>query len=91
MEDSKILSLLRSRSESAIDAMVRCFGQRLYRTAMNILGIREDAEESVNDTYLAVWNAIPPKEPDLCLPAWSTIPDCKSGKNMLYSPQELIS
>lgn len=64
MEDGKILSLLRNRSESAIDAMVRCFGQRLYRTAMNILGIREDAEESVNDTYLAVWNAIPPKEPD---------------------------
>lgn len=64
MEDGKILSLLRRRSESAIDALTRRFGLRLYRTAMNILGIHEDAEESVNDTYLAVWNAIPPQEPD---------------------------
>jgi RNA polymerase sigma-70 factor (ECF subfamily) len=91
MEDSKILSLLRSRSESAINALARRFGLRLYRTAMNILGIREDAEESVNDTYLAVWNAIPPKEPALCLPALSTIPDCKNAAHMLYWAQELIT
>lgn len=64
MEDKKILALLRSRSESAITLMAKRFGNRLYRTAMNILGIHEDAEEAVSDTYLAVWNAIPPKEPD---------------------------
>ena len=64
MEEQTILSLLRSRSESAIDALARRFGPRLFRTAMNILGIHEDADESVSDTYLAVWNAIPPQEPD---------------------------
>ena len=31
---------------------------------MNILGRHEDAEESVSDTYLAVWNAVPPNQPD---------------------------
>ena len=32
--------------------------------AINILGVHQDAEESVNDTYLAVWNTVPPKKPD---------------------------
>lgn len=58
-----ILSLLLDRSEEAIGAMAARFGNRLMATAMHILGIREDAEETVSDTYLAVWNAVPPQEP----------------------------
>ena len=64
MEDKKIIQLLWERAEQAIDAMAKRFGKRLMATAMNILGIYQDAEESVNDTYFAVWNAIPPKKPD---------------------------
>ncbi len=64
MEDQKIIKLLWQRSESAIDALTRRFGKRLMSIAMNILGVRQDAEESVNDTYLAVWNTVPPKRPD---------------------------
>jgi RNA polymerase sigma-70 factor (ECF subfamily) len=30
---------------------------------MNILHNREDADECVNDTYMRVWNAIPPERP----------------------------
>ncbi len=59
-----ILKLLLARSEEAIGAMSARFGPRLMSTAQNILGIREDAQETVNDTYLTVWNAIPPQEPD---------------------------
>lgn len=32
--------------------------------ATGILNSREDAEECVNDAYLAVWNSIPPERPD---------------------------
>lgn len=64
MEDRKIIQLLWNRAESAIDALAKKFGQRLLITARNILGNHQDAEESVSDTYLAVWNAIPPKQPD---------------------------
>jgi len=63
MEDQKILQLLWDRAENAIEAMVKAFGKRLMAISMNILGIRQDAEECVNDTYLAVWNAIPPNRP----------------------------
>lgn len=64
MDDLQILDLLWSRAEQAICEMASRFGPRLYRTAMNILGVHEDAEESVSDTYHAVWNAIPPKKPE---------------------------
>lgn len=64
----KITKLLLQRSESAIAELAREFGRRLYLTALNILNIHEDAEESVSDTYLAVWNAIPPKQPEPLAP-----------------------
>ena len=64
MEESRILDLLFSRSEQAIAALERNFGKPLLRLAMNILGDHRDAEESVSDTYLALWNAIPPQRPN---------------------------
>lgn len=64
MEDRKILKLLLTRAEEAIESMARTFGERLTRTARHILGDWREAEETVNDTYLAVWNAVPPQEPD---------------------------
>lgn len=64
MEDKKIVKLLWERAEAALDALAHKFGKRLHSLAMNILGNHRDAEETVNDTYLAVWNAIPPKKPD---------------------------
>ena len=71
MDDKQILRLLLDRTEQAIDAMIEAYGKRLYRIAMNILARVSDAEECVNDTYLALWNAIPPQEPDpLCAYAY---------------------
>ena len=64
MEDQKIIKLLWQRAESAIAALSAKFGKRLMSIAMNILGVRQDAEETVNDTYLAVWNTVPPRQPD---------------------------
>lgn len=64
MEDKKILELLWNRIESVLDALAKKFGKRLMYTALNILGDPLDAEEAVNDTYLALWNAIPPNRPD---------------------------
>lgn len=60
MEDAQIIRLLFDRTEAALTALSERFGSRLYRTALNILGDPQDAQEAVNDTYLALWNAIPP-------------------------------
>lgn len=64
MDSTNILNQLWNRAEGAIEALSLAYGQRLYLTALNILGSPQDAEECVADTYLAVWNAIPPKRPD---------------------------
>lgn len=64
MEDCKLIALFFERSEQAITALALRFGNRLYATAYNILNSREDAEEAVSDTYLTIWNIIPPEKPD---------------------------
>ena len=63
MDDLKIIELYWSRDERAITETDRAYGPFCHRIAMNILGIREDAEECVSDSYLAVWNHIPPTKP----------------------------
>lgn len=69
MDDKGILDLYWSRSERAISETAGKYGAYCYTIANNILSSREDAEESVNDTYLAAWNSMPPKRPS-CLPAF---------------------
>ena len=68
MEDRHIIKLLFARSEAAITALARKFGARLQAMSLNILGSARDAEECVNDTYLALWNAIPPEQPSPLAP-----------------------
>lgn len=64
MEDSQIIALFFERSEQAIDELERKYGAAVTKTAANILRSRQDAEECANDTYLAVWDSIPPHRPD---------------------------
>ena len=68
MHDEKILELLFARAERSIEELRKRFGSGLLGLAMRILGNLQDAEEAVNDTYLAVWDAIPPARPDHLTP-----------------------
>ena len=68
MEDKQIVAMLFARAEGAIEALGKRFGQQLLQIAKNILENLHDAQECVNDTYLALWNAIPPAEPDPLAP-----------------------
>ena len=64
MTDEEIIRLFFERSEQAIAELAKAHGRAAARVARNILGSERDAEECLNDTYLAVWNAIPPQKPD---------------------------
>ena len=64
LEDSTIIRLFYERSEQAIAELDKKYGAAVRKTAANILSNRQDVEECVNDTYLSVWNAIPPHTPD---------------------------
>ena len=65
MEDQKIIDLYWQRSEQAIQETDSKYGGYCYSIAYNILTNREDSEESVSDTYLAAWRAMPPKRPGI--------------------------
>ena len=63
MEDAQIVSLYWDRDERAIGETDKKYGKYLHTIAYNILADREDASESVNDTYLAAWDSMPPHKP----------------------------
>lgn len=63
MEDNCIVDLYWARNESAIEETKIKYGRYCYTIAYNVLGNKEDADESVNDTYLVAWNSIPPNKP----------------------------
>jgi RNA polymerase sigma-70 factor (ECF subfamily) len=64
MEDSKIVELYLKRDEAAISESSGKYGRFLTFLSKNILTLKEDAEECVNDTYLTAWNKIPPIIPE---------------------------
>lgn len=65
MEDAQIVSLYWDRDESAIRETETKYGRYLTKIACNILNDVEDSRESVNDTYLAAWDSIPPHRPGI--------------------------
>lgn len=63
MEDAQIVTLYWDRDERAIGETDKKYGKYLHTIAYNILADREDSQESVNDTYLAAWDSMPPHKP----------------------------
>lgn len=62
--DIRIIELFTSRSKEAVSALSKKYEKLCRSISYNILRNREDAEECVNDTYLKVWDSIPPAKPD---------------------------
>ena len=62
MTDRSIIELLKERDERGLTEIEQAYGGRLRRIAESLLS-KEDAEECVNDLYLALWKHIPPDEP----------------------------
>lgn len=64
MEDSQIVNLFFERSEQALTELSEKYEKICKRISVNILGNEEDAQECINDSYLGVWNTVPPERPD---------------------------
>lgn len=65
MQDEKIVELYWQRDQSAIRETQEKYDHYLHKIAYNILNNEEDSRESVNDTYLAAWNSMPPHKPNV--------------------------
>ena len=77
MDDREIINLIFEREERAIKETALKYGKLIFRISHNILFSKEDSRECANDTYLALWNTIPPNNPD---PFISFI--CKITRNL---------
>jgi len=63
MDDKQIVELYWNRIEAAIEETSRKYGHFCFYIANGILRNKEDSDECVNDTYLQVWNTVPPQRP----------------------------
>ena len=64
MEDHQIVDLYWSRSEAAISETDRKYGRMLNSISISLLSSSQDAEECLNDTYVAAWNSMPSDRPN---------------------------
>lgn len=88
MEDHNIVELYLTRDEEAIRETESKYGKLCYQIAYNILGVREDAEECVSDTYIGIWNAIPPARPKFFKAFMCKIARNLSLKRLAYLQQK---
>ena len=63
MNDERIIELYWQRDERAVRETMDRYGTYCRTVAGRILDVPEDAEEAVSDTWLKVWDAIPPNRP----------------------------
>lgn len=64
MNDKQIIDLYFSRSEQSIKETKIKYSSFCRKIAYNILSNNEDTDECENDTYLKIWNSIPPNNPE---------------------------
>ena len=77
MDDQNIIELYNQRDQRAITETQLKYGAYCMEVAYRVLQNRQDAEECVNDTYLAVWRSIPPNRPEPLRPYV-----CRIGRNI---------
>lgn len=63
MNDEKIIELFQRRDEQAIRECMGQYGSYCRTVAAGILTDPADVEEAVADTWMAVWDSIPPHVP----------------------------
>ena len=83
LDDREIVALFYARSEQAIEELKQKHGAAVGRVASNILSDPLDAEECVNDTYLAAWDTIPPQNPE---PLRTYV--CKIARNLALKKRQ---
>ena len=65
MDDKQIVALYFDRNEQAIAETETKYGKYCYAIAIGVLSMHEDAEESVNDTWIDAWISMPPHKPSI--------------------------
>ena len=63
MTDEQIVELYLARDERAIEMTAKKYGTYCGQITRRILSNDMDVEETISDSYLRVWNTVPPNHP----------------------------
>lgn len=85
MTDEKIIELYFNRDERAIALTKNKYESYLYTIAYNILKVKPDSDECVNDTYMGAWDSIPPHKPNILKTYLSKLTRNISLKKLRYN------
>ena len=85
MDDKHIIKLFHERNENAIAEVQTKYGALCHNISRNILHSDADSEECVSDTYLVLWNTIPPTQPDSLVAYIARIAQNLSTKRYHYN------
>ena len=103
MEDAMIVELFWKRDECALEAVSAKYDAYCRAIAYNILGNEQDADESVNDTWMHAWSSMPPHRPEnlkaflgkltrcICLNRWRGTCSQKRGGGQIELAYEELS
>jgi RNA polymerase sigma-70 factor (ECF subfamily) len=67
---NELIMRIREKDEAAFKTLVGMYIQPAYRLAFRILGNEEEAEETVQDTFVRVWQKIGSYDPSREFPTW---------------------
>lgn len=62
--DEEIIRLLEKRDDKGLSELSKKFKRLIMKISRSLLSSQTDAEECLNDTLMAVWDAIPPDKPN---------------------------
>ena len=70
--DDELLQRLRARAPDAFEALMRRHNRRLYRVARSLLGDAAEAEDAVQEAYIAAFKSLADFRGDSSLVTWLT-------------------
>ena len=85
MNDVDIIDLFWKRSETAISELSKKYDKLARSVALNILHNKQDTEECMNDSYLGMWNTLPPERPQILSAFFTAITRNNALKKVRYN------
>ena len=70
MNEKELLARLQARDEPAFEELIRLYEKKIYALCVRMCGNAEDAEETAQDAFLALWRGIDRFRQESALSTW---------------------
>ena len=70
MNEKELIARLHARDETAFEELIRLYEKKIYALCVRMCGNAEDAEETAQDAFLALWRGIDRFRQESALSTW---------------------